>query len=154
MLHDQIQDIVLLTSRYTQGFFTLYRNLFDRLASDECAITSHSPDDYPSLGYSSWSWDGSATGGKAGGEVNTKEGARYFYNFWLGFATAKEFAWAEQWNVNEAPDRQIRRHMERDNKKARETARKEYNDTVRVRVYTFRAIVRANELTSSTISNW
>ncbi|KAL5526038.1 hypothetical protein ACEPAG_7376 [Sanghuangporus baumii] len=109
------------------GFFTLYRNLFNRLASDECAITSHSPSDYPSFGDSTWTWNG-PTGH---GDISPKEGARYFYNFWLGFATAKDFAWAEQWNLNEAPDRQIRRHMERDNKKARETARKEYNDTVR-----------------------
>jgi len=37
----------------------------------------------------------------------------------------------DRWNVAEAPERRARRLMEKDNKKSRETARKEYNDTVR-----------------------
>lgn len=115
-----------------QGFFTLYRNLFNRLATDECVFTSHALSDYPSFGSSTWSWSGPS--GRNTDGAGAKEGARSFYNFWLGFVTAKDFMWVEQWNVNEAPDRQVRRLMEKDNKKARESARKEYNDTIRVRI--------------------
>ncbi|EJD06489.1 DnaJ-domain-containing protein [Fomitiporia mediterranea MF3/22] len=111
------------------GFFTLYRNLFTRLATDECSLTSHTLSDYPPFGTSTWTWT-SASASNAG-ENSNREGARYFYNFWLGFGTAKEFTWADKWNINDAPDRQVRRLMERDNKKAREAARQEYNDTVR-----------------------
>ena len=50
----------------------------------------------------------------------------------MNYATEKDFSWVESWNSADAPDRQIRRLMERDNKKIRENARKEYNDTVRV----------------------
>ena len=58
--------------------------------------------------------------------------ARTFYNFWLNFATDKDFSWADQWEINDAPDRRVRRLMEKENKKARDDARKEYNETIRV----------------------
>jgi len=68
----------------------------------------------------------------------------------MNFSTEKDFSWMDQWNLAEAPDRRVRRCglsypnvvvnssyflrlMERDNKKAREDARREYNETVRVR---------------------
>ena len=78
------------------------------------------------------------------------QAARDFYTVWMNFATAKDFTWFEQWNTSEAPDRRVRRYilrifvsydtmsyiyirlMEKDNKKARDDARRDYNDTVRV----------------------
>ncbi|KAI0059176.1 DnaJ-domain-containing protein [Artomyces pyxidatus] len=106
------------------SFFTIYRNLFDRLAFDE---KLYSDLDLPSFGYSTWTW-------AAPSNERSKEAARVFYNYWLNFVTAKDFSWVDQWNISEAPDRRVRRLMERDNKKAREDARKEYNDTVRTLV--------------------
>ncbi|QRW18381.1 DnaJ domain protein [Rhizoctonia solani] len=44
-------------------------------------------------------------------------------------STAKDFSWYDSWNIAEAPDRRVRRLMERDNKKARDDAKKEYNET-------------------------
>ncbi|KAJ7219960.1 hypothetical protein GGX14DRAFT_584783 [Mycena pura] len=109
-------------ARFDDGdnsFFTIYRNLFSRLQAEE-ALISDAP--YPSFGDSTWTW-ASAT--------RASDGARAFYAAWTNFATAKEFAWMDQWKLSEAPDRRVRRLMEKDNKKAREDARKEYNDTVR-----------------------
>ncbi|KAH9958552.1 DnaJ domain-containing protein [Russula dissimulans] len=103
------------------SFFTVYRNLFDRLASDE---RQHADIEFPSFGYSTWDWT-------AQSKERPSEAARLFYNFWLNFATAKEFWWSDQWNISEAPDRQVRRLMEKDNKKARDAARREYNETVK-----------------------
>lgn len=61
---------------------------------------------YPSFGTSAWSWnDDSNTSG-------AKEAVRDFYNTWLSFSTAKDFAWKELWNVSEAPDRRVRRCIE------------------------------------------
>ncbi|KAK7454544.1 hypothetical protein VKT23_011298 [Stygiomarasmius scandens] len=37
----------------------------------------------------------------------------------------------DQWNPAEGPDRRVRRLMEKENKKAREDARRDYNDTIR-----------------------
>ncbi|KAH8117735.1 DnaJ-domain-containing protein [Phellopilus nigrolimitatus] len=108
------------------GFFTLYRNLFSRLAQEESLFAAHPPSDYPSFGHASWTWAGPGKGASDAGA-----GARFFYNYWLSFATAKDFLWIEAWNTAEAPDRQVRRLMDRDNKKARDNARREYNETVR-----------------------
>ncbi|KAJ7650445.1 hypothetical protein FB45DRAFT_887971 [Roridomyces roridus] len=101
------------------SFFTVYRNLFARLQAEEGLISDV---DYPSFGYAAWSWVPAN---------KTTDGARAFYAAWMNFATAKEFAWMDQWNLAEAPDRRMRRLMEKDNKKAREDARREYNDTIR-----------------------
>lgn len=106
------------------GFFTIYRNLFDRLAREERLSNTV---EFPSFGYSTWDW-------AAPSKERPSEAARHFYNFWLNFTTDKEFAWSDQWNVSEAPDRQVRRLMEKDNKKARDSARKEYNETVKALV--------------------
>ncbi|KAI0648851.1 DnaJ domain-containing protein [Trametes meyenii] len=103
------------------SFFTIYRNLFDRLAHDERQFTDVL---LPSFGRSAWPWS-------APSKAEHDQCARTFYNYWTNFVTNKEFEWADQWNIAEAPDRRVRRLMERDNKKARDEARKEYNDTVR-----------------------
>ncbi|OCH94891.1 DnaJ-domain-containing protein [Obba rivulosa] len=103
------------------SFFTIYRNLFNRLAHDE---SLYDPTPLPSFGDSTWPWVPPS-------KADEDRAARTFYTFWLNFATNKEFSWMDQWNISEAPDRQVRRLMERDNKKARDDARKEYNDTVR-----------------------
>ncbi|KAI0353812.1 DnaJ-domain-containing protein [Trametes cingulata] len=103
------------------SFFTIYRNLFDRLANDEKQYVDAA---LPSFGYPSWPW-------LPASKAEQDQCARTFYNYWTNFVTCKEFEWADQWNVAEAPDRRVRRLMERDNKKARDEARKEYNDTVR-----------------------
>ncbi|KAI6025784.1 DnaJ-domain-containing protein [Pisolithus orientalis] len=101
------------------GFFTLYRNLFSRLAQEENYIASL---DYPSFGYSTWTWSSSE---------RPSEAARHFYNAWINFSTMKEFTWMDKYNIAEAPDRRIRRLMEKENKKARDDARREYNETIR-----------------------
>ncbi|TFK50070.1 DnaJ-domain-containing protein [Heliocybe sulcata] len=103
------------------GFFTIYRNLFNRLAHDESFYNDVT---LPSFGNSTWPWVPAAKG-------EEMTAARTFYNFWTNFATSKEFEWMEAWDLTSAPDRRVRRIMERDNKKARDDARREYNDTVR-----------------------
>lgn len=81
-----------------QGFFTIYRNLFTRLAQEENLISEI---EYPSFGDVSWTWS-------APKSVN-QPAARDFYNAWINFATLKDFIWIEQWNLAEAPDRRVRR---------------------------------------------
>ncbi|KAG9047348.1 hypothetical protein FS837_002509 [Tulasnella sp. UAMH 9824] len=112
------------------GFFTIYRNLFTRLAYEENNFNEH-PVDYPNFGTSSWTWTGS---GPSPDSRSPPEAVRTFYNAWLSFSTAKDFVWKELWNVGEAPDRRVRRIMEQENKKARDDARREYNDVVRALV--------------------
>ncbi|KAF8556166.1 DnaJ-domain-containing protein [Imleria badia] len=101
------------------GFFTLYRNLFSRLAQEEGMLSDI---EYPHFGSSTWSWTSPTTPSGA---------VKNFYSAWLNFSTLKEFTWMDHYNTLDAPDRRIRRIMEKENKKARDDARKEYNETVR-----------------------
>ncbi|KAF8339696.1 DnaJ domain-containing protein [Cantharellus anzutake] len=110
----------------SQGFFTIYGNLFRRVAFEE---SQHSSDgEYPEFGKPAWTW-ASATEGMA---------ARDFYNAWSSFSTAKDFSWKDKWNLADAPDRRTRRLMEQENKKARDDTRREYNDAVRSLVHFIR----------------
>lgn len=56
---------------------------------------------------------------------------RVFYNVWSGFSTVKSFAWCDEYRYSSAPDRRTRRLMERENKRFRDAARKEYNEVVK-----------------------
>ncbi|KAJ3337805.1 hypothetical protein HDU93_000480 [Gonapodya sp. JEL0774] len=59
------------------------------------------------------------------------EYCRGLYDKFTNFTTCKEFRWCDKWRLSEAPDRRVRRAMEKENKKARDTARQEYVSTVR-----------------------
>ncbi|KAI0198681.1 DnaJ domain-containing protein [Astrocystis sublimbata] len=103
------------------SFFTILRETFDRLAEGEYAAadwdtTNATPvPEYPSFGESS---DADAY-------------SRTFYSRWSNFATRLSFAWKDKWRLSDAPDRRVRRLMEKDNKKLREDAVREFNDAVR-----------------------
>lgn len=54
-----------------------------------------------------------------------------FYVEWENFTSKLNFAWADLYHTVDAPNRATRRLMEKDNQKARDTARKEYTNQVR-----------------------
>lgn len=56
-----------------------------------------------------------------------------FYAAFMNFSTDKEFAWKDSYRVEEGMDRRMKRQVEKENLKDRTLARREYNDTVRVR---------------------
>ncbi|KAH3687795.1 hypothetical protein WICPIJ_001218 [Wickerhamomyces pijperi] len=56
---------------------------------------------------------------------------RDFYQVWSSFSTVKTFSWVDEYRYSQAGDRRTRRAMERENKKGRDTAKKEYNETIR-----------------------
>jgi DnaJ homolog subfamily A member 5 len=85
-----------------QGFYAIYRNLFARLQAEE-EFASDGSVQLPSFGYSTWPWAPIHKG-----EETTA--ARTFYNSWMNFATGKDFAWMDQWNLAEGPDRRVRRY--------------------------------------------
>lgn len=57
-----------------------------------------------------------------------------FYNAWSGFTSIKDFSWAAEYNPASAPNRRVRRVIERENEKQIKAARKEYNEGVRMLV--------------------
>jgi DnaJ family protein A protein 5 len=101
------------------GFFGGLRDVFDQIAREEelaCRWENAQPEDYPSFGHKDDSFD---------------DVVRPFYAVWANFSTSKSFAWKDTYKLNEAPDRRIRRLMEKENRKLRDDAIREYNDAVR-----------------------
>ena len=101
-----------------RGFFGILGAFFDQLAAEETAACDWGgvmPTVYPAFG-------------KAKDDYN--EVARPFYNVWSGFSTKKTFSWRDKYRLQEAPDRRIRRLMEKENKKFRDEGIREFNDAV------------------------
>ncbi|KAI4229628.1 MAG: hypothetical protein L6R36_000675 [Xanthoria steineri] len=101
------------------SFYGTLRGIFDTLAKEEelaCEWQDIDPLAYPDFG-------------NANGEHGT--GVRSFYAAWSSFATKKDFAWVDIYRYSDAPDRRVRRLMEKENKRLREDAAREFNDAVR-----------------------
>mmetsp|Transcript_55074 Transcript_55074/g.133805 ORF Transcript_55074/g.133805 Transcript_55074/m.133805 type:complete len:500 (-) Transcript_55074:825-2324(-) len=59
------------------------------------------------------------------------EDVKYFYQSWESFSSALNFAWEDTYNANEdGQNRWVRRRMEEENRKARKSGRKEYNNDI------------------------
>lgn len=101
------------------GFFGSLREIFDQLAAEETALGDHSdrgPMPYPTFGTSVSDYD---------------DVVRPFYSGWAGFSTRKTFSWKDKYRLPDAPDRRVRRLMEKENRKCRDDAIREFNDAVR-----------------------
>lgn len=113
-----------------EGFFGRVRSAFMQLAREEVeAIQELGEEDDVSESelYARYPGFGGARDRYEGVPGNN---VRDFYAVWSNFGSRKHFAWADLYRLSDAPDRQVRRMMERDNLKAREQARREFNDAV------------------------
>lgn len=102
-----------------RGFYGGLHEFFAQLAKEEniaCQWENLDPIDYPEFGHAGDGYE---------------DVVRPFYSAWTGFATRKSFSWKDQYRLSDAPDRRIRRLMEKENKKLRDDAVQEYNDAVR-----------------------
>jgi DnaJ family protein A protein 5 len=102
-----------------EGFFGFLRDAFARLAKEEeisADIEGLDIPEYPSFGHK---------------EDTHEDVVQDFYRGWAGFSTKKTFAWRDMYRLNEAPDRRIKRLMERENKKLRDEGIRDFNDAVR-----------------------
>lgn len=111
-------DVTIAFDDKPDGFFGRVRDFFEHLAHEEevaaGAGTSEFPD-YPSFG-------------SAGDDFCSV--VKPFYSCWAGFSTRKTFSWRDKHRLSDAPDRRARRLMEKENKKSRDEAIHEFNDTV------------------------
>ncbi|MBW0487163.1 hypothetical protein O181_026878 [Austropuccinia psidii MF-1] len=124
------------------SFFTIYRNLFDQVSLEEKVARNDSVNIFPSFGTSESSYDQDLNGSKA---------LKHFYSIWSNFGTQKTFEWIEPHHVSHQTDRRMKRLIEKENQRARENARKEYNETVRSLVNFIKK--RDPRFISSTASN-
>ncbi|KAG8529262.1 uncharacterized protein KY384_005897 [Bacidia gigantensis] len=101
------------------GFYATLRGIFTNLAKEEelaCGWEGVEPFSYPSFGSANDDY---------------QDTVRSFYAVWTAFATRKPFAWKELYKYSDAPDRRVRRLMEKENKRLREESIREFNDAVR-----------------------
>jgi DnaJ family protein A protein 5 len=102
----------------SRGFFGILNEFFDQLAAEEnaaCDWAGIASTEYPPFG-------------KAKDDYNAV--AKRFYTLWSGFSTKKTFSWRDKYRLQEAPDRRVRRLMEKENKKFRDEGIREFNDAV------------------------
>lgn len=123
---DIIRWFSLLTSRLSyddsnpKSFYAVLGKAFSKLAEEETTAAEWENEDathYPNFGNS-----------KSGHEDWVKD----FYAVWGNFRTVKTFSWCDVYRYSDAPDRRIKRIIEKENKKLRDAAIREFNDTVRV----------------------
>lgn len=102
----------------SSGFFGILNRFFDQIASEETATAEWDGldiIDYPAFGL-------------ATDDFETV--AKPFYRIWSSFSTRKSFNWMDKYRLGDAPDRRVRRLMEKENKKFREDGIREFNDAV------------------------
>ncbi|RVX74876.1 hypothetical protein B0A52_01153 [Exophiala mesophila] len=101
------------------GFFGGLNDFFKQLAREEeiaCQWEDQDGPEYPDFGLDNDDYN---------------DVVRPFYAMWTGFGTKKSYIWKDKYRLSEAPDRRIRRLMEKENKKLREDAVQEFNEAVR-----------------------
>eukprot|EP00045_Choanoeca_perplexa_P014276 m.166798 g.166798 ORF g.166798 m.166798 type:complete len:620 (+) comp16631_c0_seq4:2735-4594(+) len=69
-----------------------------------------------------------------GNSVTPHEVVADFYSHWEVFVTQRTFHSVDKWDLREAPNRRIRRLMEKENEKERRAARREYSSHVKALV--------------------
>lgn len=121
------EDLVRMFSKFngkmdfsdsSTGFYSVLRDTFATLAREEniaCKLEDLDPVMYPSFGHAHDDYDT----------------IKPFYAAWNGFATRKSFSWKDVYRYPDAPDRRVRRLMEKENNRFREEGIREFNDAVR-----------------------
>eukprot|EP00055_Hartaetosiga_balthica_P008226 m.29874 g.29874 ORF g.29874 m.29874 type:complete len:569 (+) comp6187_c0_seq3:39-1745(+) len=99
------------------GFYVVYGQVFQDIIENEQLVVKYQSDkDIPKFGNS---------------ESNIHEEVKPFYMHWEHFTTRRQFHSCDKWDLRDGPDRRIRRLMEKDNKKLRQAAKKEYVSNVK-----------------------
>ncbi|KAK6443511.1 hypothetical protein LTR95_000338 [Oleoguttula sp. CCFEE 5521] len=104
------------------GFFGYLREQFESLAREEDAAgqwENIEAPEYPTFGHKDDTHD---------------DVVKQFYAAWANFSTVKTFSWKDQYRLSEAPDRRIRRLMEKENNALRQEGIREFNEAVRALV--------------------
>lgn len=101
------------------GFYSVYRMVFEKIAAEDLEYLDVKETDIPSFGNTKSEYE---------------DTVGPFYAYWEGYSTAKSYVWVEKYDTREAPNRQVRRAMEQENKKLRDKAKKERNEEVRALV--------------------
>ncbi|KAI3638122.1 hypothetical protein MIR68_003733 [Amoeboaphelidium protococcarum] len=96
------------------GFYAVYRSVYEELVQQE--IKAGNSDMFQ----------------MSFGSLNTDyQTLKSFYGYWTSFSTSLDFAWVDKYRAADEHNRRVRRVVGKENKKFREQAKREYNDSVR-----------------------
>ena len=121
----------------TGGFYKIFGLLFERIASEEVSHGKRQGEPKYHIYVDDCTDPNNKNPSKLlyprFGESTSHYGdvVRQFYQKWGSFQSIKNFSWADEYRCSTAPDRKTRRLMEKENKKFRDWARKDYNEAVR-----------------------
>ncbi len=97
------------------GFYDVFKNVFQEIVQCERRQSEVAIELPTEFGNSGTDW----------------ADVQKFYQIWESFVSQLNFAWEDKYNIHEdAPNRRVRRLMEEDNKKARRSAKKIYNQDI------------------------
>eukprot|EP00042_Codosiga_hollandica_P019768 m.61999 g.61999 ORF g.61999 m.61999 type:complete len:574 (+) comp49514_c0_seq3:160-1881(+) len=99
-----------------RGFYKVFAKVFQDIWDDEARERGASTAQMPSFGSANSDYE---------------KVVRPFYEHWMSFATSHQFYSSDKWDLRQAEQRYARRAMEKENKKERETARRQYNLDIR-----------------------
>lgn len=105
-----------------KGFYTVYRQVFEKLAAMDMPYMDDEEEEIfiPSFGQSD----------------SDLEDVGRFYAYWSSYCSSMDFHWADEYDIREAQrmGRWVEKKIEKDNNKARQRARREFNEEVRALV--------------------
>lgn len=107
-----------------KGFFGVYQKLFMEIVVEE-RLSCENDTESITTNYSN------DVDGFGGVDTEFEPSLKRFYAFWAGFTTCQSFSRLDEYKLHEIDDRRIRRIAEQKNKKKRELARRELNETVK-----------------------
>ncbi|GAV07702.1 hypothetical protein RvY_17511 [Ramazzottius varieornatus] len=101
-----------------KGFFATYEKVFAKIGDVDRRKAEEAGEDYdvPIFGLSTSSYE---------------DVVHPFYAFWQSYSTKRAFFHLDKWDLRTADNRRISRAMEKENKKVRDTAKKDWNESVR-----------------------
>ncbi|CAK1555429.1 unnamed protein product [Leptosia nina] len=100
-----------------QGFYTIYSEVFSKLASEEIDFLDD-PEDISKIP-------------KFGNSMTSYEEVHEFYAYWMAYSTNKSYVWLDQYEISQGDNRRVIKLMEKENNKIRQKARKERNEEIR-----------------------
>lgn len=126
------------TSDSATSFFGTFRRLFERIAEEDCVASPYPGEEHTGDAAESWrdnvsmypSFGHPDTPYVCANEADELACVRAFYQFWSSFSSRKCFAWKDVHETRQAKDRRIKRLLEKENKRSRDAARREYNEAI------------------------
>ena len=104
------------------GFYAVYQSVFQKIyEGEEQGTRSNGDGSSSSLDYLSTDF---------GTSESDWSDVAAFYRGWESFTSGLNFAWADLYDIKDAPNRRVRRLMEDENRKARKNAKRARNDDV------------------------